>query len=105
MGETTKARGSKEALPYMKSIKLVLHGILKLRWNDGFEGLVDLRPIIARGNNFVWLQEPEHFAQGELAEYGHSIGWINDKGQHIDFGADMLHALAIKQRDLLLLAG
>ena len=105
MGETTKARSPTEALPHIKCIELVLNGVLKLSWNDGLEAVVDLRPIIARGNIFVWLQDPEHFAQGVLAEYGHSIGWIDDQGRQIDFGADMLHELAIKQRELLRLVG
>jgi Protein of unknown function (DUF2442) len=93
-----------KVLPRLKAVDVVLHGVLKLCWDDGMEGLVDLRPIIARGNVFVWLEEPTHFQTVCLSEYGHSIGWVDDAGRHIEFGADMLHALCIKQRELLRLA-
>lgn len=100
------SRASKQnTLPRLDAVDVVLHGVLKLRWDDGMEGLVDLRPIIARGNIFTWLQEPSHFSAVALSEYGHSLFWRDDADRPIEFGADMLHALCIKQRELLRLAG
>ena len=72
----------------------MIHGVLKLTWNDGYEGIVDLRPVISRGQIFVYLQSPENFKKVKLEEYGHSIGWINASGEEIDFGSDNLRRKA-----------
>jgi hypothetical protein len=69
-------------------------------WNDKYEGVVDLRPTIARGRIFTYLQNPENFAKVRVGEYGHSIEWINDKGEEIDFGADTLRSKAENQARL-----
>jgi hypothetical protein len=78
----------------------VIYGVLKVVWNDGFEGVVDLRPTIDRGRVFAWLQEPDHFREVRVSEYGHSIGWINDTGEEIDFGTDNLRSKAENQAKL-----
>ena len=74
---------------------------LKIQWNDGYAGVVDLRPVIARGKVFSYLQEPENFAKFQIGEYGHGIVWINDDGEEIDFGSDSLRQRAERQADLL----
>ena len=74
--------------------------MLKIVWNDGFEGVVDLRPTIDRGGIFTYLQEPENFPKVRVSEYGHSIGWINDRGEEIDFGTDNLRSKAENQAKL-----
>jgi hypothetical protein len=78
----------------------VIHGVLKIVWNDGYEGVVDLRPTIARGRVFTYLQDAKNFAQMRVSEYGHSIEWINEKGEEIDFGADTLRSKAENQARL-----
>jgi Protein of unknown function (DUF2442) len=87
-------------LPRIVSATPVIHGVLKVVWNDGYEGVVDLRPTIARGKIFTYLQGAKNFAKVRVTEYGHSIEWINDKGQEIDFGADTLRAKAENQARL-----
>jgi hypothetical protein len=87
-------------LPRIISATPVIHGVLKIVWNDGYEGVVDLRPTIARGRIFTYLQDAKHFAQVRVSEYGHSIEWINDKGEEIDFGADTLRSKAENQARL-----
>ena len=79
------------------SVEPVIHGVLKLAWTDGYEGVVDLRPIIAQGKIFSHLKKPKAFANVRLQEYGHWIYWVNDKGEEIDFGADSLRETAEKQ--------
>jgi hypothetical protein len=78
----------------------VIHGVLKIAWNDGYEGVVDLRPTIARGRIFTYLQDPKNFAKIRVGEYGHSIEWINRKGEEIDFGADTLRLKVENQAQL-----
>lgn len=87
-------------LPRIVSATPVIHGVLKVVWNDGYEGVVDLRPTIARGRIFTYLQNRENFAKVRVSEYGHSIEWINDKGEEIDFGADTLRSKAENQARL-----
>jgi len=77
-------------LPRITSAEPVIHGVLKIVWSDGYEGIVDLRPTIARGRIFAYLKKPANFKKVRVAEYGHSIVWINEKGEEIDFGADSL---------------
>jgi hypothetical protein len=91
-------------LPRIVTAEPVIHGVLKIVWNDGYEGVVDLRPVIDRGRIFDWLKEPNNFAQVMIAEFGHAVCWINDKGQGIDLSADNLREKAEKQAQLTRLA-
>jgi hypothetical protein len=87
-------------LPRITNVEHVIHGVLKIVWNDGYEGVVDLRPVIDRGKIFTYLQSAENFKKFKLDEYGHSIEWINDDGHEIDFGADNLRRKAENQAKL-----
>ncbi len=82
----------------------VIPGVVKLVFTDGYEGVVDLRPIISRGMIFSYLQTPENFARLQLEEFGHHIFWIDENGDEIDFGADQLRKDCEKQAQLHLLA-
>lgn len=82
------------------SAEPVIHGVLKIVWNDGYEGVVDLRPVIDRGKIFTHLKNPMNFRKFKVDEYGHSIGWINQDGDEIDFGSDNLRKKAENQAKL-----
>jgi len=90
----------RKTLPRITQAEHVIHGVLKLVWNDGYEGVVDLRPIIDRGLIFTYLQSPENFRKFQLEEFGHSIAWIDTDGREIDFGADSLRRKAEDQAKL-----
>ena len=87
-------------LPRIVSAQPVIHGVLKIVWTDGYEGVVDLRPTIARGKIFAYLQKPKNFQKIKVTAYGHSIEWKNEKGEQIDFAADSLRAKAESQAKL-----
>jgi uncharacterized protein DUF2442 len=87
-------------LPRITSVEPIIHGVLKLVFTDGYEGVVDIRPLIARGRVFTWLQKPNNFQKVRLQEYGHHIFWTNGKGEEIDLGADSLRRDAEKQTEL-----
>lgn len=87
-------------LPRIVSAQPVIHGVLKIVWTDGYEGVVDLRPTIARGSIFTYLQNSKNFVKVRVSEYGHSIEWIDEKGEEIDFGADTLRSKAENQARL-----
>lgn len=79
----------------------VLPGVLKLVWNDGYQGIVDLRGIIARGPIFEPIRNPENFTNVRVAEYGHSIYWGDADDEDVDFGCDRLREIAEEQAALL----
>jgi hypothetical protein len=87
-------------LPRITLAEPVIHGVLKIVWNDGYEGIVDLRPTIARGKIFTYLQNVKHFSRVRVSEFGHSVEWTNDDGDQIDFGADTLRSKAENQARL-----
>ena len=69
------------------------------------EAVVDLRPLIAEGEIFEFLRKtPERFREVKLEEFGHSIYWLDDEGDEIDFGSDSLRRRAIRQAEILRLA-
>ena len=84
----------------IKSAEIVLHGVVKLVFTDGFEGVVDIRPDISRGNVFTYLQSPKNFRKMKLDEYGHHLSWTDDDGNEIDFGADGLRRDSERQAEI-----
>ncbi|MGB6175245.1 MAG: hypothetical protein WBF43_02650 [Methylocella sp.] len=89
----------------MKSVEPVVHGVVKIVWLDGYEAIVDLRPVIAEGDIFDLLRgSPERFNSVKLAEFGHAITWLDNDGDEIDFGSDQLRRRAERQAEILRLA-
>jgi Protein of unknown function (DUF2442) len=78
----------------------VLPGVLKLSWNDGYEGIVDLRGKISDGEIFEPIRNPETFKNVRVAAYGHLIYW-GDEDDGVDFGCDRLREIAEEQAALL----
>jgi hypothetical protein len=86
----------------MKSVEPVLHGVVKIVWLDGYEAIVDFRPVIAEGNIFAFLRgSPERFSEVKLADFGHAIYWLDDDGEEIDFGSESLRLRAERQAEIL----
>jgi hypothetical protein len=89
-----------KSLPRIKLAEPVIHGVLKLVFTDGYEGVVDLRPVIAKGGVFRWLQRPGNFRKVQLEDFGHHVYWVDNSGYEIDLGADGLRRDAEKQAEL-----
>jgi len=87
-------------LPRIASAEVIIHGVLKIVFKDGYEGVVDLRPLIAERGVFEWLRDPKHFEHLTVEEYGHSLGWIDSKGYEIDLGADGLRRDCERQAEI-----
>jgi hypothetical protein len=77
------------------------HGVLKLVWDDEYEGIVDLRGIIAEGPVFEHIRNPKALRRVRVASYGHSIYWGEEGNELVDFGCDRLRELAEQQAALL----
>ena len=90
----------------MHSAEPIIFGVVKIVWKDGFAGIVDLRPILAKGEMFNFLRvNPARFDGLKLEDYGHSIIWLDDGSYEIEFGSDSLRQRAERQAGLLHLAG
>lgn len=87
-------------LPRIKLAEPVIHGVLKLEFLDGYEGMVDPRPRIAKGGIFEWLRRPENVARVQVDEYGRSITWIDDSGYDIDLCGDSLRSDCERQAEV-----
>ncbi len=87
-------------LPCIVEAQPVIHGVLKVAFDDGYEGVVDLRPLIAKGKLFSWLNTPAHFAAVRVDEFGHSISWLDDQGYSIDLSADSIRRDAERQAEI-----
>lgn len=78
----------------------VIPGVLKITWDDGYAGIVDLRRIIADGEIFEPIRNPENFKKVRVAKYGHHVYW-GDEDEGVDFGCDRLREIAEEQAELL----
>lgn len=87
-------------LPRIASAEAVIHGVLKIVFLDGYQAVVDLRPVIAKGRIFTWLQSQEHFSAVRVGDYGHDVYWTDGDGDIIDLSADSLRRDAEKQAEL-----
>ncbi len=89
----------------MKSVQVVLYGVVKIAWVDGYEAVVDLRPVISDGEILEYLRRSrDRFDGVKLSEFGSSIYWVDDEGDEIDFGSDSLRRRAERQAAILRLA-
>ena len=89
----------------MHSAEPVIFGVVKIVWKDGFAGIVDLRPLLVKGEMFEFLRaNPARFDDLRLEDHGHKIFWLDDQGDEIDFGSESLRQRAERQAGLLHLA-
>jgi hypothetical protein len=89
----------------MKSVTPVLYGVVKIVWLDDYEAIVDLRPVISEGEIFSFLRcSPSRFDTVKLSDFGHTIYWLDDENDEIDFGSDSLRRRAERQAEILRLA-
>jgi hypothetical protein len=87
-------------LPRIKTAEPIIPGVLKLVFQDGYEGVVDLRPLLSKGGVFKALQGPARFAQVRVDEFGHSVGWVDNDGYEVDLSADGLRRDCERQAEI-----
>jgi hypothetical protein len=86
---------------HITAVEAVLPGVLKLAWSDGYEGIVDLRGVIAEGQIFEHIRDSQNFRKVRLESFGHSIYWGKEGDEEVDFGCDRLREMAEEQAALL----
>jgi hypothetical protein len=73
----------------VKSVEAVRYPVLRIVFEDGLAGELDLSEAIATGEMFAPLKDPEYFKRVTVADGGYSFGWNLDAvGDEIDFCAD-----------------
>lgn len=82
---------------HITSVEPMRYGVLRLAWDDGYQGDVDLRELIAEGEIFEHIRNPENFRQVQLESYGHHIYWGEEGEEIVDLGCDGLRELAEEQ--------
>ena len=82
----------------------MFHGVLKVTWNDGYQGVVDLRGLIAEGDIFEHIRDPANFARVRVESYGQLIYWGSEGAEEVDFGCDRLREIAEQQASVLVRA-
>ena len=90
----------RKKLSRIESAEPILHGVLKIAFVDGYQGIVDLCPLIAKGGVFVWAQKAKSFQSLKVDEFGHSISWTDAKGYEIDVSADSLRRDCERQAEI-----
>ncbi len=73
----------------LTSVKSVRCLALRVVFDDGLVGELDLRQEIAAGAMFAPLANQDYFKQVAVAPGGHAFGWnLSEAGNEIDFCAD-----------------
>ena len=87
-------------LPRIMTADPIIPGVLKLVFQDEYEGVVDLRPLLSKGGIFTPLQDPARFTKVKVDEFGHSLSWTNDDGYEVDLSADGLRRDCERQAEI-----
>jgi hypothetical protein len=70
---------------------------LRLTFEDGFHGVVDLAAIAAHGGVLsVLATDPGGFA---VSEHGRALVWVDADGDEVDLCADALRQMVAEQRE------
>jgi len=83
------------------SAEAVIPGVLKIVWDDGYQGVVDVRGLIGDGELFEPLRTPDTFRAVKVQPHGHAIYWGDADDEDVDFGCDRLREMAEEQAALL----
>jgi hypothetical protein len=74
-------------------LDILTYPVVRLTFDDGLVGNIDLGGDIQRGQIFAPLKDEATFRQVALADDGRSFGWNLDViGSEIDLGADAARA-------------
>ena len=89
----------------MIAVEPILFGVVKIIWADGFEAVVDLRPVLVDAEIFEFLRRsPDLFKAVKLEPFGDYVYWVDGDGDEIEFGSDSLRRRAVRQAEILRLA-
>jgi hypothetical protein len=61
------------------------HNRIKLAWGDGSESVVDLGPVLAKGDVFTFLHDPAAFNAVAVGPRGRTLVWRDPEGRRDRF--------------------
>ena len=71
------------------SVSVTHYPIVRVTFDDGLSGVLDLSDVIARSPMFAPLKDPDFFETVVVGENGRTFGWcLDDLGREIDFCPD-----------------
>jgi hypothetical protein len=75
----------------IKSAEALRYPVLRITFDDGLSGDVDMTEQIAIGPAFARLKDEAYFAAVSVADDGRTYGWnLDEAGREIDFCPDAL---------------
>jgi hypothetical protein len=77
--ERRRSKRGKAGHPLIDSVEPVMFGVIRLVFDDGYEAVLDLRPLMTRT---IWknVRTKEDFFAVEIEEYGHHLSWPAGNG-------------------------
>ncbi|KQT46423.1 molybdopterin-guanine dinucleotide biosynthesis protein [Methylobacterium sp. Leaf456] len=68
------------------SVEALSYPVIRVTFDDGVSGTLDLSDEIATGPIFAPLKDRDFFKTVAVGEYGHTFGWrLDELGHEIDF--------------------
>jgi len=85
--------------PLIATVEPVMFGVLRVVFDDGYEGILDLRSGMGRG---IWqnIRTKEDFFEVELEQFGSHLSWPKGGGV-TELPADGVRATCERQESLL----
>jgi hypothetical protein len=94
-----RASKGKAGFPLVVSVEPVMFGVLRVVFDDEYEGILDLRSRMGQG---IWqnIRTREDFFEVELEQFGSHLSWPKGGGA-TELPADGVRATCERQESLL----
>ena len=94
-----RARKGEAGFPLIVSVEPVMFGVLHVVFDDGYEGVLDLRSVMGKA---IWqnIRTKEDFFEVELEQFGSHLSWPRGGGA-TELPADGVRATCERQETLL----
>jgi hypothetical protein len=97
--EVHRTINGKAGFPLIACVEPVMFGVLRIVFDDGYEGVLDLRSVMGKG---IWqnIRTREDFFEIEVAPNGGHVSWPKGDGM-TELPADGVRLTCERQESLL----
>jgi hypothetical protein len=97
--EGHRANKGEAGFPLIANVEPVMFGVLRIVFDDGYEGVLDLRSVMGKG---IWqnIRTREDFFEVELEQFGSHLSWPKGDGV-TELPADGVRVACERQEMLL----
>ena len=97
--EIHRTHNGNAGFPLIASVEPVMFGVLRVVFDDGYEGILDLRSAMGRG---IWqnVRTRQDFFEVELEQFGSHLSWPKGDGA-TELPADGVRLTCERQETLL----